>query len=204
MDIPIDLTTAIIAGAIAGAVILAIAAFFVIRAMVRSRHDRQMREQFGPEYARTIDRVGDREKAQRVLDERVKRVESFELRTIGDEEREQFTQRWRMVQADFVDHPAEALNRADGLLVELMRRRGFADAAEGPERRAEDLSVTYAGEAEEYRQVRRMAAKGQAGEASTEDLRAAMRRLRGVYETLMGRSDGHVSNDNRKVPVEAR
>jgi hypothetical protein len=182
MDWNIDTTTAIAGGIAAGVVLLLLLAGLVFF-LVRRRRSR-LRDQFGAEYDRTVQRTGDRQAAERELAGRVDRVKSFELRALLADERAHFVRSWRDLQSDFVDHPADAVFRADALLTELMRARGYADVSEGPERRAADLSVYFADEADEYRQFWWAAERGRTGTASTEELRLAFRKLRRVFERL--------------------
>ena len=75
-----------------------------------------------------------------------------------------FRSRWESIQTGFVDDPRIAVERADGLVAELMKR----------------LAQTFAEE--------RAGLEGQwdrGGEVSTEDLRVAMQRYRSFFERLL-------------------
>jgi hypothetical protein len=76
----------------------------------------------------------------------------------------QLRSRWESVQAGFVDEPREAVKQADGLVSETIAK----------------LSETFARERE---QLERQWSQG--GEASTEDLRQALRRYRAFFQRLL-------------------
>ena len=64
---------------VAAVVILAAIAWSV----TRSRRTSKLRQGFGPEYDRTVDRVGDRSKAEADLLDRERRHDELELRPLG-------------------------------------------------------------------------------------------------------------------------
>jgi hypothetical protein len=79
-------------------------------------------------------------------------------------EGEDYRSRWRDIQAEFVDHPREAVEEADGLVSEVMQElaRGFAE------------------------ERRRLEAQWDQGEkAETEELRVALTRYRSFFERLL-------------------
>ncbi|MFP5396672.1 MAG: hypothetical protein ACLGHF_11015 [Alphaproteobacteria bacterium] len=97
--------------------------------------------------------------------------------------RDHFIATWRDVQAQFVDDPNYAVTRADDLLGEVMRARGYpmADFQE----RADDLSVDHPEVVENYRRGHEIAVRHSRGEASTEDLRRAMIHYRTLFDDLV-------------------
>src|ERR1700688_5035768 len=86
----------------------------------RERRSKQLRARFGPEYLRTLEEIGNRHQAEAHLQRLEKRVESFSIRALPPEEKARYAASWRKVQADFIDSPGEALNRADELLGSVM------------------------------------------------------------------------------------
>lgn len=150
--------------------------------MRRSRSD-ALKDRFGSEYDRTVDQVGDERKAETLLAEREKRVSSYSIRALEPQMRDHFIATWRDVQAQFVDDPNYAVTRADDLLGEVMRARGYP-MADFPDR-ADDLSVDHPEVVENYRRGHDIAVRHSRGEASTEDLRRAMIHYRTLFDDLV-------------------
>jgi len=82
----------------------------------------------------------------------------------ADDEAQGLRSRWEDVQRGFVDEPREAVQKADGLVSDLVERltKGFAETRSGLE--------------EQWN-------KGE--EASTEDLRVALTRYRAFFQRLL-------------------
>lgn len=165
---------------IAVIVVLAIVAVFVSRRR-RSEH---LKDRFGPEYDRALDRTGDRSKAEAELANREKRVEKLDIRPLDRIEREDFVRRWSEVQARFVDDPPRAVAFADALLGEVMRARGYP--VSDFEQRAGDISVEHPTVVEHYRTVHDIAVRHERGQAGTEELRQAMIHYRALFDDLVG------------------
>jgi hypothetical protein len=159
-------------GAAAAVGVLLIAWALIAGARSRGRSE-QLRKDFRSEYDRELARDGDRKVAERALEERRQRVAAYDLRNLTEAERLFFAERWRGVQADFVNFPAESIARADELLGGVMLARGY-EPSRDPAERAGDLSVGYPEQAEAYRRARQIVAANGAGQATTEDLRQAM------------------------------
>lgn len=205
MDFGLSTTAAVaIAAAAAAGIVLLAAIVIAWIAFRRRRRHRRLQEQFGSEYERAMRRTGDRRVAEQELEHRVERVETFELRPISEDEAVRFDSRWKLVQADFVDQPQEAVYRADALLVELMCARGYADAGEGPENRAADISVTDPSRARDYRTARSALDRSRSGDVSTEELRQALRKIRGVFDILLERRRTPAASEADREPVTAR
>jgi hypothetical protein len=150
---------------------------------LRRRHSTELRESFGPEYDRTIERTGERKEAERELDHRRERVSQLEIRPLPPGEAERFSRDWQQVQNRFVDEPPGAVSEADRLVTELMQRRGYPMA--DFEQRAADLSVDHPEVVENYRSGHALAARVRDGGASTEDLRQAMVHYRTLFDDLL-------------------
>src|ERR1700758_5357318 len=165
---------------IAAVVVVAVIAFI----LVRKRRSQQLRERFGPEYDRVLKKEGEVRRAEGVLEMRAKRREKFTLRPLPEESRLDFADRWRAVQAQFVDEPAGSVSQADALVNELMAARGYPMS--DFEQRAADISVAHPGVVENYRTAHAIALRHQSGQASTEDLRKAMVHYRSLFEELLG------------------
>jgi hypothetical protein len=174
-----DSSTAI-AIAIVAVIIVAVVLFFAMREQRSAR----LRARFGPEYERTVEDVGDRRRAEHELDERQKRVSRFEIRLLSVSERDHFISIWSVIQAEFVDQPRHALAKADDLLTEVMRARGYP--MEDFEQRSADLSVDHPSVVQHYRSGREIAVLEKHGEADTEDMRQAMIHFRALFDELIG------------------
>lgn len=169
-------------------IVIAIAVVVVIAAIafvaLRRRRTDKLRSRFGPEYERTIEDAGDRRRAEAELHERQKRVSQLDIRPLTVSERDRFTSAWRMIQAEFVDQPKQAVIKADDLLTEVMRARGYP--TEAFEQRSADLSVDHPSVVQNYRAGRELAARDEQGQAATEDLRQAMIHFRALFDELVG------------------
>ncbi|HTK35611.1 MAG TPA: hypothetical protein VL358_10055 [Caulobacteraceae bacterium] len=157
---------------------------------MRKRRTHELRSRFGPEYERAMDDAGDRRRAERELHEREKRVSKFEIRPLSASERDHFISAWRVVQAEFVDQPKQALAKADDLLTDVMRARGYP--VETFEQRSADLSVDHPSVVQNYRAGREIAVRHKQGQADTEDLRQAMIHFRALFDELIGDSAADV------------
>lgn len=160
---------AIAAGA--AALVIVIAAAMMMRSS-RKRKSQRLQKEFGTEYQTAVATNGDRKLAERDLELRKQRVESYKLRELSNDEVQRFANRWRQVQAEFVSEPVAAVARADELLLSVMGARGYDVSSD--ERRAADLSIGHPIDAAAYREARAVAAQSAHGSASTEDLRRAM------------------------------
>jgi len=135
------------------------------------------------EYDRTRDEPSSRSQAEAELRERQKRHEEFELRPLDPATREEYLERWRTTQELFVDDPHGAAVEADHLVLEVMRARGYP--VEDIDQRAADISVEYLDLVDNYRSAHDVAVRQSVGEATTEDLRNAMRHYRGLFDELL-------------------
>src|ERR1700716_4334991 len=107
-------------------VLLALGVLAVVVAVaVRGGRSRQLRSRFGPEYERAVEETGDRQRAERMLSERVERRRELSIRELEPAARQRYAQEWRAVQARFVDDPGAAVVAADELTTRLMRDRGY-------------------------------------------------------------------------------
>jgi hypothetical protein len=149
---------------------------------MRKRRTDDLKQTFGPEYDRAVHETTDKRQAESMLVERKKRVESFETVPLSQAQRQAFTDRWQDVQALFVDDPAGAISRADGLIAEVMEARGYP--AEAFEQREEIISVEQPEVVENYRTAHEITGRSESGDASTDDLRQAMLLYRSIFDQL--------------------
>ena len=175
--------------AVAVIVLLGIGGLIVLGAIFLTHRARQkraerLRTRFGAEYDRMIAEHGDR-RGKELLEARERRSLQVTVRPISSESRERFARAWRAVQGQFVDTPDKAVIEADRLLEELMSQRGFAVG--DYEQQTSDLSVHHPGVVQNYRAARVLAEQQRHGNATTDDLRAAILQYRVLYEELLGR-----------------
>jgi hypothetical protein len=174
------MSAAAIVGILVAVIVVGVAAWYV--AMQR-RRTQDLRTLYGPEYTRTVSQVGDQRRAEDELVRRQERVDALEIRPLSAEQRGAFTQQWRNVQAMFVDDPRGAVTRADGLVEEVMKTRGYP--VSDFDQRAADLSVHHGRVVDNYRAAREIAIRHRRGMATTEDLRQAMVYYRELFQDLL-------------------
>ena len=168
-------------------IVLVVAAIIIVAALImmasRKRRSQKLREQFGPEYDRVVDREGDASKAERVLQFRQKHREKFKIRALSPTDRSSFRYRWNEVQGRFGDDPRGAVTMAESLVTDVMQARGYPIA--DFEQQAADISVDHPIVVENYRAAHDIALRHGRGEASTEDLRNAMVHYRALFQELL-------------------
>jgi hypothetical protein len=174
-------------GIIVAIVVVAIIIVAVVVWLVtRARRTRALREQFGPEYDRAVADAGDRREGESTLVERRERVQKLTEQPLSDAERQSFTDRWRNVQARFVDDPASAIGDADGLISEVMQTRGYpTDLAE---QQHDVLMFEHPDVLTDYREAHGIVENIDSQNPDTEALRAAMLRYRSIFQELTSAS----------------
>jgi hypothetical protein len=167
------------------------------------RRSARLRQQFGPEYDRTVTERGDRRSAESDLLDRRKRREELEIRPLEASARRRYLERWRDVQVRFVDMPGNAVAEADALVIEVMRERGYP--VDDFEERASLVSVDHPTVVEEYRAAHGVSMANDNGRASTEDLREAMLHYRSLFDDLLdvGQVEGDARVDETVEPTDA-
>jgi hypothetical protein len=151
--------------------------------LMRKRRSQVLRQRFGPEYDRVVKKEGDVHRGEDVLQFRAKRREKLQIRALSPANRSDFTSRWTTVQSQFVDAPKNAVSRADELVNEVMKLRGYPVG--DFEERAADISVDHPVVVENYRAAHAIALRHNSGQASTEDLRQAMVHYRSLFNELL-------------------
>jgi hypothetical protein len=177
------------------AVVAVIVLVLLVSAALRSRRTRGLRGQFGTEYDRTVEHLGDRRAGERELVDRQKRHEALDIRPLSAQARERYVQSWQATQTRFVDDPAGAVVEADALVQQVMKERGYP--TDDFEQRAADISVEHPELVERYRTAHGIAQSHERGTASTEDLRQSVRHYRSLFEELLGdrTADEPISRD---------
>src|SRR5207245_1358779 len=159
-----------------------IAAVGVWQLITQQRRHR-LRERFGPEYERTVRKTDSRRKAETELAGREEHRSQFQTRPLSSTATVRYREEWQAVQAEFVDAPSTAVESADHLIQSVMVERGYP--VEDFEQRAADVSVDHPNVVENYRQGHRLARQNAAEQASTEDLRQAMKHYRALFDELL-------------------
>ena len=171
-------------------IILAVIAAFVIGGLLgmafnRRQRTKRLQEKFGPEYERTVRELGDARQAEHELEARLDHVKNLNIRPLSAEETDRFTGEWQASQAEFVDEPLVALQKADRIIREVMKAKGYP--VEDFEQRAADISVDYPDLVVDYRGLHLIAVKEDDEEVSTEEMRQAMVHGRALFENLVSK-----------------
>lgn len=174
-----DTTTAVV---IAIVVVIGIVVAVGITIYMRRRRTHALKSKFGPEYMRTVDESKSEREAEARLERREKRVRSYAIHPLAGEAHARFRNQWREVQAEFVDNPTASVTKADDLLGEVMRAKGYPVG--DFEQQSADLSVDHPIVVQEYRAAHDVAIRQRHGEAGTEDLRQAMIHYRALFDEL--------------------
>ena len=194
-----DTTTTIVLIVLAVLLVAAVA-----YALAKKRRSSKLRDQFGPEYDRTVESTGKRRDAERDLRERAERRESLDIRPLDPRRRELYADRWASAQQEFVDRPAEAVTDAQRLVTEVMEERGYPVGDTDQQMR--DLSVDHADAMEEYRSAHQISQLNDRRQATTEQLRQAMVHYRSLFSRLLdtddrsGRDEGGRAGDAAAAP----
>lgn len=175
----IDTQTWIILAGVMVLAVIALAAWFVYQ----KKQSHRLQQRFGPEYGRTVDELGSREKAESELKARENRVERLNIVPLAPPEAARFSQAWEVLQGRFVDNPKGVVIQADQLVRELMLKRGYP--MENFEHRAADISVDHPAVVDHYRAAQAIAVRDERGEADTEELRKAVVHYRVLFDELL-------------------
>ena len=170
----------LVIGAIA---LLAITVFAIATAKLYKEKHERIQKRFGSEYDRVLEQTGDARKADRLLENRVKRVRSFKIRALPSAEKRLYQDRWHSIQERFVDSPQGAVRDAHELVLQLMSAIGYPDAE--VDQRVEDVSVHHPELVGHYRAACDVARGARSSTASTEDLRQATIHYRALFDELL-------------------
>ena len=168
-------------------ILIVIAAVLIVGAIAwkafsaRRRHGLQNR--FGDEYDRTVADAPSRREAEAHLNEREQRRKELDIKPLEPSSRDRYASQWQNTQAAFVDDPEDAVTDADRLIQQVMRERGYP--VDDFEQRANDLSVDHPDVISNYRAAHDIARANDRNNASTEDLRTAMKHYRALFDDLL-------------------
>ncbi|MCU1687343.1 MAG: hypothetical protein JWQ81_8082 [Amycolatopsis sp.] len=182
---------------VAVVVVIGAVAWLVSQEMKRKR----LRENFGPEYERTVSDHENPRAAQRELAAREKRHAELDIRPLTPSAQERYSHQWALIQEQFVDRPAGAVTEADRVLEALMAERGYP--TDGYDQQLADLSVKHSRTLEHYRTAHETMRGHERTQASTEELRDAMVHYRTVFEDLLTDGEENARGGHRNgTPAE--
>lgn len=168
-------------------IVIAVAAVVLLGLLVAAtliaRRTRTLQAQFGSEYDRVAADAPTRREAESELLERRKRHEQLDVRPLEPAARERYAEAWRDTQARFVDDPEGAVGEADTLIQRVMRDRGYP--VEDFDQRAADVSVDHPDVVSNYRAAHGIRVARERGNATTEDLRLALKHYRALFDELL-------------------
>ena len=168
---------------LAALVLVAIAGMIVALSAARRRRTGRLKQQFGPEYDRTVAEAGEQQAAEKELVARQRKRQKLDIRPLSHDALHAYSQRWRQVQTAFVDSPSSALDDADGLLSEVMGERGYP--VDDFDQRAADISVDHPAVVENYRAAHAIRLSGRHGDVGTEMQRQAFVHYRALFDKLL-------------------
>ena len=149
----------------------------------RYRRSQLLKGHFGPEYDRVIQKEGNIRRGEGVLEFREKKRKTLPIHPLPSTSRQEFSNRWNGVQAEFVDDPEASVAKADSLVNEVMQARGYPMTEF--EERADIISVDHPAVVENYRAAHSIAMSRARGQISTENLRKAMVHYRTLFDELL-------------------
>jgi hypothetical protein len=165
----------------------------IVAAVAKSRRRRALQSQFGPEYDHAVDSTGSRRDAERELRDRADRRRELDIKPLDPAAAARYREQWTMVQARFVDAPAESVGQAHALLTMAMGERGYP--INDKDERTSMLSVDHADVMDHYRSGMQVENQWRRdGSADTEELRQAMQHYREVFGRVVG--DGTTGDDD--------
>ena len=180
------------------AVIFLIIGGVIAMAVMRAQRTKRLKDRFGPEYERAINEMGDKRQAEDELDARLAHVNTLQIRPLTAEEVNRYALDWQKTQTEFVDEPLTALQKADRLIREVMKAKGYP--VEDFEQRAADISVDYPELVTDYRGLHMIAVKEAEDKVSTEEMRQAMVHGRALFENLVS-TDTQEEDINQKERI---
>jgi hypothetical protein len=185
-------TTTIILVAVVALILIGL----LVMAFNRLQRSRHLRERFGPEYERLVNEAGDKRKAESELEARLAHVESLQIRPLSAEEVNRFSLEWQATQAEFVDEPLASVQKADRLIREVMKAKGYP--VDDFEQRAADISVDYPDLVTDYRGLHMIAKKERDDHVSTEEMRQAMVHGRALFENLVTKNTSETTTNQKE------
>jgi hypothetical protein len=147
------------------------------------RRGRELRRQFGPEYARVVAEQGNRESAELELELRRKRRRKLEIHPLPDAARERYLEWLREIDGRVATDPGRALAETDALILEILHARGYP--AESFGQAIADISVDDPDAAQEYRAARALLDHDVPGGPTATQLATAFAHYRELIQHLL-------------------
>ena len=177
-----DTTWWIVIAVVAALVVLALLAW----AYSQSRRRSALKDQFGPEYDRTVSSADSRRKAERDLADRERMHEDLDIQPLSQAARARYTEDWQRAEQRFVDDPELAAREADRIVRSVLEEQGYPD--DDFDSQVAAVSVDHPSVVERYRHGHDMVhGNGAEGDERTENLRKAMVDFRAVFERVVER-----------------
>lgn len=178
------MSAVVVVAIIIGIVVLAAVVLFAVWE-ARRRRRAKLQQRFGPEYEREVQARGSERDADQHLSEVADRRDRLDIRQLEPAARDRYTQRWQAVQSEFVDRPGPALDKADRLVTDVMRDRGYP--VENFSERAELVAADHPQVVEHYRAAHavRQTHHDNSGASDTENLRQAFVHYRALFDELV-------------------
>jgi hypothetical protein len=118
------------------------------------------------------------------LEMRRKLIENFDIRPFDFAEHESYLTDWKAVQSKFKIEPAQAIQEADQLIMQVMQIRAYP--ATDFEHRGGEISVYNAELVNNYLAASEIAIKNEQQLASTEEFKQAMKTYQTLFKELLG------------------
>lgn len=179
-------------------VVIVVLALIAGASMMRKKRSDRLRDQFGPEYERTVDTAGGQRAAEKELLARERKHNKLDISELTPQSRARYEQGWQATQAGFVDNPSQSVSEADRLVTEVLRERGYP--IDDFEQRAADISVDHPKVVEHYRAGHILHLAQERGHIGTEAQREAIVHYRTLFEELL-RPD-HETQGAHEGPAE--
>jgi DNA-binding transcriptional regulator YdaS (Cro superfamily) len=170
--------------------LVAAAVLIVVSAIASRRRSRvrtaELRQQFGPEYDRAVQELGNRARAEHELTLRTRCIKHLQFRELNEAERTRFASSWTRIQGQFVDDPGAAVWAANELIQDVMHARGYP--SNDFDHRIADLSVDRSAVVPHYRAAKALSESNRDGQVNTEELRQAVVHYRVLFGDLLQES----------------
>jgi hypothetical protein len=150
--------------------------------LTRRRKSHRLANRFGPEYDRTVQRMG-RRPAEAELAAREKRVHKLDILPLAPHEAQRFRMEWHSLQGRFGDTPRTAVAEADLLVRDVMMRRGYPMGEF--EACAADLGIDHPHVVAHYRAAHAIALRDRREQVDTGMLRQAVVHYRALFDDLL-------------------
>jgi hypothetical protein len=164
-------------------VVVALIALALVLLQRRNQRAR-LKERFGPEYDRAVERADSPREAEGQLREVADRREQLDIRPLSPEAQRRYSAQWESIQRDFVDLPRQAVVDADDLIRVVMTERGYpVDRFDSFDEQAALVSADHPDVVEAYRIAHGIRVRGD--DADTEELRQAFVQYRLLFDRLV-------------------